>query len=846
MELSHDTVRELCHEVRQMVVAAQHDAAVAKLIDDFDQEAERHLKRIEQLTKEGAEVAMEAQSEEDRKAKEVAMESQSEEDRKAKLAKLEQKAAELEAEADTQRQLAAASSVARDTEAFDLLSRIMTRLPFQRETMVSIIAVVDKYRGRMAAFKRANAHLIDVSTESDSDEDDLSGDHSQIHLAAGPGPPVVREQVEQEEAKAETGAGADFTDDSATVGTLNNATANDDEESPHVANLRTVLQKLHQVTTMPANEDILLRESFELLGTYNFTQLKTTDDSRERDDLLQAQSFVVAQQYEPALGLLRPALEVVPADSELFPQLEATLFEAIQSQGENARAQRRAVLETRLARMQPGTAEYDELNLALARTKHQETQFEEEDAEAAELSEFQLLSDAARDSSFAAHKVGVSVKWLHELFLRADRELRQIGQHLTPAAPRTLRTNTGAHELEVIDEAIHRHFATRGHRNDQEVADAIEVFRSTYLTSTEALWDVIGARDYRTDAVASGLADTDSYVGRMWSATKSADVGRATVFVCHDSSNSFKDLDNALMSLVRQRQLDPSRTFVWMDTFCSAITMRGGRPRQHPFVPASAIESNNLVLLAMDSGDSPKVLRNGPCRAQMLQAVASQVPLCMIFSTEDNIVLKKRLVLHGVADVTGKYCTIPAIEATETTTEATRAVSELLAASPTLEATLCQELLRLISLHVEAVDMKGLVWLEDLQGQQLNLHLGEVQGAASESQDTVSVRAEDGCVYQVGPDDLKHTCRPTEDVTKNLTDLTFLHDVAVLHNLRCVSNVCLVFSCSSLKLHSASHAFRRRYFGGGTGRSDSDESFYCTFIGNILVCKRDIPSSTLI
>ena len=100
-------------------------------------------------------------------------------------------------------------------------------------------------------------------------------------------------------------------------------------------------------------------------------------------------------------------------------------------------------------------------------------------------------------------------------------------------------------------------------------------------------------------------------------------------------------------------------------------------------------------------------------------------------------------------------------------------------------------------------------------------------------------------MYQVGPDDLKHTCRPTEDVTKNLTDLTFLHDVAVLHNLRCVSSVCLAFFCSSLKLLSASHAFRRRYFGGGTGRSDSDESFYCTFIGNILVCKHSFVYSDL-
>ena len=75
----------------------------------------------------------------------------------------------------------------------------------------------------------------------------------------------------------------------------------------------------------------------------------------------------------------------------------------------------------------------------------------------------------------------------------------------------------------------------------------------------------------------------------------------------------------------------------------------------------------------------------------------------------------------------------------------------------------------------------------------------------------VSVRGGDSLVQRIKVDELKHTCRPTEDTASDLTTLTYLHDLAVLHNLR------------------------RRYFGGGTGHSASDPSFYCTFIGNILV-----------
>jgi hypothetical protein len=569
------------------------------------------------------------------------------------------------------------------------------------------------------------------------------------------------------------------------------------------------MDTVHLVTSLPFDLQISLCESFELVAAAVSAQFNV-DYTREQDDLKRAQSFIDEIQYKPALDLLRPALGIVPFDSELYPQLETALFEAVQSQADSARAQRKAVLEARLARMQPGTEEYDELTLAIARTEHEEIQFEEEEVEA-ELSEFQLLSDAMRDSLFVESKVGVSVKWVHEVFLQAQRDLNLIAQRVTPEVVRALRTIPVPRELESIGGVIQQHFAACWLWNDQKVADAIKDFHTSYLASTQAVWDVITATDYRKDSTVNGHGDTTCYAGRLWSATQCADVGRATLFVCHDSSNKFKDLDSALMSLVRQRQLDPSRTFVWMDIFCSPIEMRNGLPKQHPVIPPSAIETINLFLVAMDL--TPRVLNNGACRAQMLQAIASQVPLCLLFSTADSTAINKRLVLQGVTDVMREFCTLPAIAANKTA-EAARATRDLLVTWPTLEATLDEELLRLMSHHVDAVDMKGLVWLEKLQGQQLSLELGEIEASAPESKDSskmVFVRGEDGLVQRVRVDELKHTCRPQEDTASDLTTLTYLHDLAVLHNLQ------------------------RRYFGGGTGHSASDHSFYCTCIGNILV-----------
>ena len=235
--------------------------------------------------------------------------------------------------------------------------------------------------------------------------------------------------------------------------------------------------------------------------------------------------------------------------------------------------------------------------------------------------------------------------------------------------------------------------------------------------------------------------------------------------------------------------------------------MQNGRAAPTGIAPEEAIASCRSVLIAIDASYPPQVLKSVSCIANLLQAAAVKVPLETVFSSDAKRVLPKRLVQDGVADVLSKLSVVEVPDGD--TTPAARLARELLGKSP---KQLSEQLVDLLNEEIETVDMKGLVWIEDLDGSSLDLQLGEVQVSASnDDSGIVSVRTDDGRVHQVGADDLKHTCRPTEDLAADLTELTFLHDIAVLHNLR------------------------HRYFGGGTGSSSHNQSYYCTFVGNMLV-----------
>ena len=579
-----------------------------------------------------------------------------------------------------------------------------------------------------------------------------------------------------------------------------------DEDSDQNSLLAKLFESVSQVASVPAELQTTVRDCFDL-ATCRMLDSLPAGEQEAQAALAQAQDWFDEEvdksfaggigDFQAIIRLLRPLItEELEATNPCLEDLELLFFETLQLHTGQAQQRRKHTLQARLAAMDPSAKGYEELQQALARTEadagYDWEEAEEEDDERA-LSEFQQMADAVQDNFFASSKVGISVERLLQLLARGQEDLQQLRRKITPELIRSLGSSE---DLKPIKAAIEAHFARSMQLSDDEMVHQIEQFQQEYMNSSQAVCDIIM---HSVDSAAHG----DSYVHRMWSEKQSADIGVATYLVCHDRSNSVDLLKGALVSFLQQQQIDSDKAFVYLDLFCAPIGVRAE-------APTSAFELCSTVVLVMDTNVSPRVLQNTQCRVEMLRAMELDVPINVVFSPDGLKALKKRLTYDGLATVVEAITTVPGVVQTEAGELASVARELYDEQSSNLHQVLQEQAQSLI----DSIDMKGLVWIEHVKGgTHLDLQLGEVQTAMGHDHDgaVAIVHTDDGQQHHVDAEDLKHACRPVEDMNSDLTQLTFLHDVAVLHTLR------------------------RRYFGGGTGHGTDSESFYCTYIGQILV-----------
>lgn len=407
------------------------------------------------------------------------------------------------------------------------------------------------------------------------------------------------------------------------------------------------------------------------------------------------------------------------------------------------------------------------------------------------LNDFQRLSTAEQEEALSSSKVGVSIEFWQDIVRESQQKVSDMGDGM------------------VSTDLLRQYGMAAGL---PRASSEPEANLTQYRGSTQALWDLV------LEPQLSGT--TGSFVQKMFA--EDADFGRflglSNMYVMHSPLSSFAGLESAIHNHMERTQQDLEHCFLWLDIFSMDMCAPDDGIEQSI---VNGLGDAETALLVMEPWNTPHSLRSTQNLFEILHCSTIACPLVAAMSNDDGKALKKSLVADGVEHAQGVTCGMinSARRGATATTDFDRAVhmnrrnfvdSLIRIAGSSIEADVV--LASIVSECIAAVarvcDMRGIVWLNDpLIGDQPVV--GEMTSNSPEAESVVVTAA--GQSFEVALSTVEHANIPSQNLVDDLTQLDFMSPLSILNTLR------------------------HRYCGGAPHHDGDHPSWYCTFIGNILI-----------
>ena len=379
------------------------------------------------------------------------------------------------------------------------------------------------------------------------------------------------------------------------------------------------------------------------------------DASGVSEQVSRARQLVAAKAFGAAIPLLRQI--VAPpglADPQLHLELQELLFDALLAQNAMSISARREAIETRMAGVDPSSAEYEELAQALARLQAEE-QTQARRANDADLSVFQRMPVAEQQGAFASLTVGVSVEWLQEFSQRTRQAMWQLQQE----------------------------------RPSDEKG---------YLETTQAVWDLVVQPEL-------GAAEPGSttYVRWMFDSDPTArGLGVANLHVSHSALGSFVALVEGIVQYIERTRQDPAAVFVWIDGLSATAT---GHEATSDSIELAVSLGPSLVVL--DPWNDPHVLRDTGALLSILKAQ----DVATTMSKEAYAEFKRALAQDGIEHCHGLMSRADCSAASHPNhARLIDAIDEMMPSHAEANAFIGSVLDEGLVELTKAVDMRGTIW----------------------------------------------------------------------------------------------------------------------------------------
>lgn len=513
---------------------------------------------------------------------------------------------------------------------------------------------------------------------------------------------------------------------------------------------------------------------------------EATERSGKRDfindkRIIAARQFIACGAYDAAIPLLRGVLGEEVAENELHLQLENDLFESLVAQSSKSLGDRKKALQQQMQQLDPNSAQFEQASLALQRLESEMSNRVDNTLNDAELSDFQRLPDVEREDALTNGTIGVSIEWWRE-FVRTSRET------VWDIDPSKITQAS----VEQFIQGLH---AARN-QNDLDAESSV----SRYRESTQAVFDLV---------IEPKLSNRPgSFIKQAFSddANMGAQLGVANIYVSHSPVASFAGLDSAIESHVERAQLESSDTFLWLDFL--SMDLRDLAPNNERSIQCGIAEAQT-TLAVLEPWDSPVMLRTTQCLYEILQASVISCPVVAVMSSVDYSALRQALAIDGVEHVQSCASLVCPGDLIHPKPKHYAARMREIGGEES-DITVASIVSECIASLARGCDMRGLVWLNNAStagnGDPI---VGEM--STSSTDEAVVEVSTGGQSFRVELDDIQHVNIPAQNLVDDLTQLDFMSSLSILNTLR------------------------HRYCGGLPCHDGDHSSWYCTFIGNILI-----------